>query len=190
MDGSPFPVRKYDSLAWHVVMTMPHGEARAEAFFRMNGTPCYLPKVPRSYANRVAAGSGKTYAYEKKAKPVPMLPGYIFAALDLNSLAAARSQKSIARVLLHTNYSEDELLRELRLVREFEALSADHRIEVRAELATGRQVEIVRGNFAGWTGVIEKREGLDVLQIRADCVGYALSIACSALDCELTDMPR
>ena len=180
-------IRKYDDLRWHLIRTMPRSENHAEAFFIQNGIPCYLPKYNRHYMNTVTAESGKKYCYKRPAVLVPMFPGYIFAALDLETISETRRNRHIIQVCLQPDCSEETLISDLNKVKDFEFLAKTNRIEVKQELEIGKRVVVACGPFKGWEGVVERREDNNLIWIRVETIGFSLAMEIAAADCELLE---
>lgn len=177
-------IQKLPDLEWFLVRTMPRSEQLAEGFFKSNNIPCYLPRYNRVYINTFTGKNGKSYSYKRPPVLSPMFPGYIFAALDASTMGYARKQRSIAQVCLHTNYTEDELVADLRKVRDFEYLAQKNKVEVAPEIEPGTPICIKRGPMKGWEGIVEKRINRNFVWICIKSVGYNLGIELAAVDCE------
>lgn len=178
-------IQKFEHLQWYLIRTMPRTENKVEIFFKTNGIPCYLPKANRTYLNNFTGKSGKQYSYKRPAVLQPMFPGYIFAALDVETMSNTRYQRSVAEVCLHSNYSEEELIADLRKVQDFEVLAQNNQIEIRPEIVKGTPVILEQGPFTGWTGVVEKRLDNNFLFIHIEALNYSLGIKCLAVDCQV-----
>lgn len=177
-------IQKIPELSWFLIRTMPRSEQKVEIFFRKNNIPCYLPRYNRVYINSFVGKNGKKYAYERPPVLTPMFAGYIFAALDLDSMSCARRHRSIVQVCLHTNYTEDELVNDLRKVQDFEMLARENKIEISEDIHEGTPVLIKRGPLKGWEGVVEKRLDRNFIFVRIGTVGYSIGAECAAVDCE------
>ena len=112
-NDTEFFIEKIENLRWYLLMTMPRSEAKVESFFRSSGITCYLPRITHTYINNFSGKNGKKYSYKRKPVIVPMFPGYIFAALDLDTISNTRYQKSVAKIFINQGYSEEELIKEL-----------------------------------------------------------------------------
>ncbi|MCC7250963.1 transcription termination/antitermination NusG family protein [Hyphomicrobium sp.] len=62
-----------DGKRWYVVVTQPHGEARAEENLRRQGFSVYLPRYRRT----------RRHARKTETVTRPLFPRYLFVALDL-----------------------------------------------------------------------------------------------------------
>ena len=113
-----------------------------------------------------------------------MFPGYIFAALDLDSMSTARMNRSVAQVCLYVNYTEDELISDLHKVQDFEFLARNNQIEVCQEIREGIPVLIKRGALKGWEGIVEKRMGRNFVFVRINTLGASVGVECAVVDCE------
>lgn len=180
-------IQKIPDLSWYLVRTMSRTEQKAESFFRMSSIPCYLPRYNKVYINSFVGKNGKNYSYKRPPVLAPMFPGYIFAALDIETMRAARMNRSIAEVCLHRNYTEDELLTDLHKVQDFEYLAGENRIEVCQEIQEGKLVLIKRGPFKDWEGRVEKRLDRNFVFIRFTTIGFSAGVECAAADCEMLD---
>lgn len=177
-------IQKIPDLSWYLVRTMPRSEQNAEMFFRMNNIPCYLPRNNKTYINSFTGKNGKKYEYKRPAVQVPMFPGYIFAALNIESTTQLRRNRHIAQVCLHTNYSEDELLRDLHIVQDFELLAKNNQIEVKQDIQKGTPIIIKRGIFKGWEGIVERRINRNFVFVRLETLGTSMGIECAVVDCD------
>lgn len=178
-------LKKIPDLTWFLIRTMPRSERNAELFLKAQGFPCYLPRCSKVYVNSFTGKNGKTYSYRRPPVLSSMFPGYIFAALDSDGIGRTRACRYIAQVCPHTNYDEDELLRDLRKVQEFEYLALHNQVEIKPELAEGMEVCIMRGPLKGWEGVVEKRIDRNFVFVRLTSIGYSIGIQCAAADCEM-----
>ena len=177
-------IQKLEGLSWYLIRTMPRSEQHAEAFFKANRIPCYLPRYNRVYINSFIGKNGRQYSYKRPPVLVPMFPGYIFAALDLDSMSTARMNRSVAQVCLYVNYTEDELISDLHKVQDFEFLARNNQIEVCQELREGIPVLIKRGALKGWEGIVEKRMGRNFVFVRINTLGASVGVECAVVDCE------
>lgn len=180
-------LQKIPDLSWYLIRTMPKSEQNAEAFLKMNCIPCYLPRYNRVYINSFTAKNGKKYAYKRPPVLSPMFPGYIFAALDLDTMSQTRRSRSIAQVCLYTNYTEDELVTDLHKVQDFEFLAKNNQVEVCQDLQEGKMVVIKRGVFKGWEGVVERRIDRNFIFVRIKTVGVSIGVECAAVDCDAVE---
>lgn len=180
-------LQKIPDLSWYLIRTMPRAEQNAEVFFKMNCIPCYLPRYNRVYINSFTGKNGKKYVYKRPAVLSPMFPGYIFAALDLETMSQARGNRSIAQVCLHTNYTEDELVTDLHKVQDFEFLAKNNQIEVRQDIQEGKMIVIKRGIFKGWEGVVERRIDHNFIFVRIKSIEVSIGVECAVADCDAVE---
>lgn len=177
-------IQKMPDLSWFLIRTMPRSEKNAELFLKANNIPCYLPRYNRVYINSFAGKNGKKYAYSRPPVLTPMFPGYIFAALNLSDMGKIRMNRSIAQVCLHTNYTEDELVADLRKVQDFEFLALNNQIEICQDIQEKKPVVIKRGVFKDWEGVVEKRMNRNFVFVRINTVCTSIGVECAIVDCE------
>lgn len=180
-------IQRVEGLSWYLIRTMPRSEQHAEAFLKGNKIPCYLPRYNRVYINSFVGKNGRKYEYKRPAVLVPMFPGYIFAALNVEYMSLTRGNRSIAQVCLYGNYTESELLSDLHKVQEFEFLAGNNRIEVCREIQEGKPVLIKRGIFKGWDGIVEKRMDRNFVFIRINSMGASLGVECAVVDCDVIE---
>ena len=180
-------LQKIPDLSWYLIRTMPKSEQNAEVFFKMNYIPCYLPRHNRVYINSFTGRNGKKYAYKRPPVLSPMFPGYIFAALDLDTRSQARRSRSIAQICLYTNYTEEELVTDLRKVQEFEFLAKNNQVEIRQDIQEGKLIVIKRGIFKGWEGVVERRIDHNFIFVRIKTIGVSIGVECAAVDCDVME---
>ncbi len=178
-------IRKYAHLKWYAVMTKPKAEKRTKAFFVSSGIPCYLPLVSHTHIQRFTRPNGKLYERRRAPRPAPMFPGYIFAALDLNTLSETRCRATVSRVLLNENYSEEQLIAELKIVNRFEMLSKNNQVEIKPHIIEGTPVIISKGPFKGWEGIVKQRQNNNYLHIVLNTIGYTANIQCAVMECDI-----
>ncbi len=176
---------KLPDSAWYLVRVVPRAERRVEIFFKTGGIPCYLPYISRVYSNNFRSGNGRSYSYKKSGVPVPMFPGYIFAALDADGIRRARMNRHVCQVCLHVGYTEDDLISDLHAVQDFEFLSRNNAVEICGAIQSGTAVVINSGAFAGWEGVVEKRMNKNFVFVRIRTLEASIGIECAAVDCDI-----
>ena len=180
-----FYIKKIDGLMWYLIRTMPRSENHADQFFSAYDIPHYLPKYSKHYINTITAKNGKKYQYNRPSPLVPMFPGYIFAALDLEGISETRRNRHIIQVCLNQKYPEEKLISDLNTVQDFEFLARSNRIEVKQELKVGERVIITCGPFKGWEGIIERRADNNLVWIRMETIGFSMAMEIAAADCEI-----
>ncbi len=180
-------IQKIPDLSWYLIRTMPKSEQKAETLLKTNHIPCYLPRYNRVYINSFEGKNGKKYAYKRPPVQSPMFPGYIFAALNLDSMSQVRINRSVAQVCLHTNYTEDELVTDLRKVQDFEFLAKNNQVEVCQDIQEGKTIAIKRGVFKGWEGVVERRMDRNFVFVRIKTVGASIGVECAVVDCDTVE---
>lgn len=180
-------LQKIPDLSWYLIRTMPKSEQNAAIFFKMNCIPCYLPRYNRFYINSFTGKNGKKYSYKRRPVLSPMFPGYIFAALNPDTMSRTRRNRSIAQVCLYTNYTEDELVTDLHKVQEFEFLAQNNQVEVCQDIQEGKAIVIKRGLFKGWEGVVERRIAHNFIFVRIETVGVSIGVECAAVNCDVVE---
>ena len=155
-------------------VSRPRCEKKLAERLAAQGIPVYLPTL-----ERVTEYSHRTYR-----RRMPMFPNYVFAAtapqgFDLRSVNAA---------LLRVNFPGPELsellLNDLRSVRKFELLSAEHKLEVRPEIVAGTAVEIRQGAFKGERAVVRRRKNSETVIVNLRSLNMALELELPVDWCE------
>ena len=151
-------------IQWIVLRTKPRQEKAVGRFLEAKGTKYYLPLVPR-----VALFRGR-----KLVSEVPLFPGYVFLAGELQEAYDAIATKRVCQLL--------EVGDQRRFVEELDqircALANAGVLDLYPFAVAGTRCRVTRGPFIGIEGVITDRLGPDrlVLQLAMLGQGAALEI--------------
>lgn len=140
---------------WLPVYTQPLHERRLLKHFEQTGIPCYLPMLKKA-AYKTVRSNNRTYQYLKEVRR-PMFSGYLFACLAQEEEDSAWRTRSIVRIFRDQNFTQEQLLEELNLIRRFELVSETQKVEILPHLVPGTKVMIAAGPWEGIYGVIESR---------------------------------
>jgi transcription antitermination factor NusG len=171
-DGSE---RVEESLArvageWMALWTKPRQEKAVARVLRAHHTVHYLPLI-----ERVSFSRG-----HKFVSMVPLFPGYVFMAGELQDAYAAVSSKRVCRILEVPD--QQQFVHELEQIRQ--AMTRGGSLELYPFVVMGRQCRVVRGPFEGIEGVIIERLGSTrlILQVALLGRGAALEIDIDLLE--------
>jgi len=155
---------------WMVLWTKPRQEKAVARYLEAVSAQFYLPLVERVSFSRD----------RKLVSRVPLFPGYIFVAGELEDAYAAVSTKRICQVL--------QIPDQATFIHEIEqvdlALTQGGSIDLYPFAVIGRRCRVVRGPFIGIEGVITERLGPArlVLQVAILGQGAALEIDTDLLE--------
>jgi transcription antitermination factor NusG len=76
------------------------------------------------------------------------------------------------------------LIQELKTIRLFEIMSAQHPVEISPELVAGTPVEITHGAFAGISGIVQKRKNKTMLMVNIEILGQTAAVEINAASLE------
>ena len=159
---------------WSPVRTKPRQEKKLQRYCMTYGIPTYLPLL------------NKTHKYERQSVTFssPMFPGYIFCRLNQEEYKQILLSNAVVYKIDLNEDEEKKLISELKIIRKFECLSADHEVIVKPELISGTQVEITQGAFAGIQGIVKHRKNSYMLVVNIEFLGQtaAIEIDVSSLD--------
>ena len=167
-------LRPYPEARWMYFVSRPRCERKLAERLAAQDIPVYLPTLERvtEYSHRI---------YRRR---MPMFPSYVFAAtapqgFDLRLVNAA---------LLKVNFLAPELsellMNDLRSVRKFELLSAEHKLEVKPEIVAGTAVEIRHGVFKGERAVVKRRKNSETVIVNLKSLNMALELELPIEWCE------
>ena len=155
---------------WMVLWTKPRQEKAVGRFLRAQETFFYLPLI-----ERVSFARGRKFV-----SMVPLFPGYVFMAGELENAYSAISTKRVCQILQVPDQSQ--FVQEIEQVRR--ALACGGSFELYPFAVVGRRCRVVRGPFEGIEGVITERLGPArlVLQVAILGQGAALEIDTDLLE--------
>ena len=165
----------YPDAGWMYFVSRPRCERKLAERLAAQSIPVYLPMVERvtEYSNRV---------YRRQ---LPMFTGYVFAATAPQGFDLRLVNAALLKVNFLTPPLSELLMNDLRSVRKFELLSAEHKLEIRPELVPGTPVEIRRGVFRGESAVVKRRKNSDAVIVNLKSLNMALELELPADWCEI-----
>jgi transcription antitermination factor NusG len=159
---------------WTPLRTKPRQEKKLHRYCVANSIPSYLP-LTRNIHN-----------YEKQSFSFtnPMFPGYVFCRIDTDIYSLLLRSNAVAYKIDIDCYSEKKLIQELKTIRLFEIMSAQHPVEISPELVAGTPVEITHGAFAGISGIVQKRKNKTMLMVNIEILGQTAAVEINAASLE------
>ena len=153
-----------------VLWTKPRQEKAVARFLDAVEMEFYLPLIPRVSFIRS----------RKVVSEVPLFPGYVFAAGELEDGYAAISTKRVCQVLQVED--QRQFINEIEQIRH--ALVAGGSLDLFPFAVIGRRCRVTRGPFIGLEGTITDRLGPTrlVLQVAILGQGAALEIDIDLLE--------
>jgi transcription antitermination factor NusG len=149
---------------WHVAYTLPRTEKKLAETLTRSGIECYLPlhAVFRQWSDR------------KKKVSMPLFPNYVFLKLDQTQRARALSMRELVRFVAFSGkpvvVPEKEILDIQRM------LTGGDDVEIENYFEEGSKVRIDAGPFAGFEGIITKRNNQSRLVVKVHSISKAFSI--------------
>lgn len=137
---------------WWAMYTLPRHEKKLMRGLVDNEVPFYAPVIKRRY--RSPGGRLRT-SYQ------PLFSSYVFVCGDEMQRYSAISTGCVSRWLPVTNV--EELVKDLRQIRGL--IAQDAPLSPESRLQPGQRVRIKNGAFAGYEGVIVRREKEVRLQV-------------------------
>jgi transcription antitermination factor NusG len=140
---------------WLPIYTQPLHERKLLKFFQEKGLPCYLPMLKKA-AYKTVRSQNRTYQYLREVYR-PMFSGYLFACLAQEEEESAWRTRSVVRIFRDQNFTQEQLVAELNIIRRFELAAETQKVEILPHLVPGTKVMIAAGPWEGIYGVIESR---------------------------------
>ncbi|MBR0457908.1 MAG: hypothetical protein IJJ26_01605 [Victivallales bacterium] len=151
-----------------VVYTRPLNEGALFDYCRSHGIVSYLPLkkelrlLHRDYKDR-------HYQYQSVVLR-PMFPSYVFVKMQPDQRSQIFRSNAIVRVLGTQDFDQDNLLREIRLVRKIETISMTQELEFNAQVKEGDKFLIESGPWQGVYGWLKKKEKRSLWTVEIECV--------------------
>jgi len=143
-------IEKQNDRYWGFAYLRPRTEKKVAEGLAGRNIPGYLPLVNKA---RLHHGT-------KIVTPLPMIPGYIFLAVDepeRNELK--RTEKNIVNIhLLRVPMEEETLIRELNALHQFELLAQTQEVHVNPGIQRGDKVIVTQGPLKGLETEVIRRE--------------------------------
>ncbi len=159
-------IEKKENRHWGYAMVRPRNEKSVALKMAAAGMPYYLPLITNHDLNK-----------HKKDKPsVPMFCGYIFVCLTADERRELSRENAVRRIFLFESYEEENLIRELNVVRTCEQLSKERQLIVNPGLVPGDCVLCKAGPLKGEYVIVQKR---------SDEVSFIVNWNCFGRSCEI-----
>ena len=159
---------------WSLVQTRPRTEKFAANSCKAQGIPVYLPLITKI----------QIHNRSRRELYLPMFPGYFFACPSYEEETLIRRDKCVCSLKVLCEPEEEELLRDLKIVRESELLSREHKLIVNPGLCEGTTVRLKKGPFKSQEVIVARREGVSKVIVNLEFLGRNITIACEADDLE------
>lgn len=143
-------IEKQADRHWGFAYLRPRTEKKVAKVLAGRDVPVFLPLVNKA---RLHHGS-------KVVTQVPMIPGYIFlAAGDQERNELKRSEKNFVHIeLIRTRAEEEQLIRELNALRQFEILAQTQEVHVNPGIQRGDKVVVTQGPLKGLETEVIRRD--------------------------------
>ncbi len=143
-------IKKQDGRFWGFAYLRPRTEKVVARSLQGKGIVSYLPLVPKA---RLHHGT-------KIITPVPMIPGYIFLALDdIEKSDLKRGDDNFVYIqLVRDSFEEDTFISELNALHRFEQLAQTEKVLVQPGIQIGDRILITQGSLAGMEANVIRRD--------------------------------
>ena len=159
---------------WSLVQTRPRNEKFAAGNCTAQGILVYLPLITKI----------QIHNRSRRELFLPMFPGYFFACPSYEEETLIRRDKCVCNLKVLSESEEDDLLRDLKIVRESELLSREHKLIVNPGLCEGTAVRLKKGPFKSYEVIVARREGVSRVIVNLEFLGRNIAISCEADDLE------
>ena len=165
---------KWEGKHWSLVQTRPRNEKFAAKNCSAQGILVYLPLITKV---RIHNRSRRTHF-------LPMFSGYFFACPSYEEEALIKRDKCVWNLKILNEAEEDELLKDLRIVRESELLAKDHKLLVNPGICEGQMMRLKKGPFQSQEVLVVRREGVSKVIVNLNFLGRNITVSCEADDLE------
>lgn len=161
--------------AWYVLHTRSRFESVVNEALEKKTKEVFLPKILVKSTRR-----------DRKAMiRVPLFPGYVFVKTDLNPNDHLDILKTVGAVRLIGNKGgpisvPDTTIESLRIM-----VSADQTVATGQKYQKGDHVVVIRGPFAGVTGIFMRYKGTDRVVVNIDALGQSAGVEVDEEDVEI-----
>ena len=164
----------YPDAAWMYFVSRPRCEKKLAERLAAQSIPVYLPTLEKvtEYSHRV---------YRRR---MPMFTGYVFAATAPQGFDLRLVDAALLKVNFLSPPLSELLMNDLRSVRKFELLAAEHKVEVKPEIVPGMAVEISHGVFKGERAVVKRRKNSETVIVNLKSLNMALELELPLEWCE------
>ncbi len=160
-------------LQWCCLYTRPRHEKSVARTCRRLGAGFYLPL--RRITHRYKSG--------KKTRWIPLFPGYVFCIPGADQRIELSREERVLSVI--DVVDQDRFVDELLQI--YRGLEVSAELNTVPYLASGQQVEIVRGPFKGIRGVVEEVKGRFRVMLIATMINRSVPIEVDIGDVEPAD---
>lgn len=159
---------------WSLVQTRPRNEKFSAGNCAAQGILVYLPLITKI----------QTHNRSRRESFLPMFPGYFFACPSYEEETLIRRDKCVCSLKVLSEPEEDDLLRDLKIVRESELLSREHKLVVNPGVCEGSTVRLKKGPFKSCEVIVARREGVSKVIVNLEFLGRNITLACEADELE------
>ena len=138
-------------------------------------------------AYKTVRSNNRTYQYLKEVRR-PMFSGYLFACMAQEEEDSAWRTRSIVRIFRDQNFTQEQLLAELNLIRRFEIASETQKVEILPQLVPGTKVMISSGPWEGIYGVVESRRKPLKFIVNLEIMGQAIATEIDITNIKLVEI--
>jgi Transcription antiterminator len=157
---------------WSLVQTRPRNEKCAAQNCSRQGIIVYLPLITKV----------EIHNRSKREILLPMFPGYLFACPDYEEETLIRRDKCVWNLKVLSDAEEDCLIYDLKIVRESEILSRNHKLVVNPRLRKGDTVRLKNGPFKDHEVIVVQRENESKVVVNLNFFCRNIVINCNADD--------
>lgn len=165
---------KWEGKHWSLVQTRPRNEKFSAKNCAAHGIMVYLPLITKVQIHKRS----------KRKFFLPMFSGYFFACPDYDEETLIRRDKCVWNLKVLNEAEEDELLKDLRIVRESELLAKDHLLVVNPGICEGQTMRLKKGPFQSQEVLVVRREGVSRVIVNLKFLGRNIAVTCEANDLE------
>ena len=159
---------------WSLVQTRPRNEKFSARNCSAQGILVYLPLIVKV----------EIHNRSKRELQLPMFPGYYFACPSYEEETLIRRDKCVWNLKVLSEPEEEELLKDLRIVRESELLARNHKLVVNPGICAGQTMKLKRGPFQNEEVIVERRDGISKVIVNLKILGRNITLTCEADDLE------
>ena len=160
---------------WSLVQTRPRNEKFTAQNLLRQGVAVYLPLLTKV----------EIHNRSKRTTLLPMFSGYLFACPTLEEETLIRREKCVWNLKVLGEAEEEILLQDLKLVRQAELLSREHKLIIKPGICVGDTVVLKKGPFKGHDVIVAERDGEATLVVNLNFLGRNILIRCSAEEVEV-----
>lgn len=153
------------------VYTQPLHEFRLHEYCQRHEVISYLP-VKKSWKVHNYSSKGRRYNYSRMVLR-PMFSSYVFVRMKREQQSLLYASRSVLHFLPVVH--QDRLLRDIRIVRQLEAVGLEQELEFNAGLAEGDRFIIESGAWEGVTGWLKRKDSKYKWTVEIDFINEFVS---------------